>query len=95
MGGWSDDTGAPQMEFLYGGSGDDKIWMVSPGEIALDIFWTDENYGFGGLGNDYLYGTDSADRLNGDFVRNGPIITETDLIGGDDVIKAYGGNDSI
>lgn len=38
VGGWTDDTGAPQIEFFYGGSGDDKIWMVSPGEIPLDTY---------------------------------------------------------
>ena len=30
IGGWADAMGAPQSEFLYGGSGDDKIWLVSP-----------------------------------------------------------------
>ena len=30
IGGWADNMGPPQLEFLYGGSGDDKIWLVSP-----------------------------------------------------------------
>ena len=38
VGGWEDGTMPPQVEFFYGGSGDDKIWMVSPGEIALDTY---------------------------------------------------------
>ena len=38
VGGWADGGGPPQLEFFYGGSGDDKIWLVSPGEIALDTY---------------------------------------------------------
>ena len=32
VGGWADDTGAPQIQKFYGGSGDDKIWFTSPAE---------------------------------------------------------------
>ena len=38
VGGRQVEAGPPQVEFLYGGSGDDKIWLVSPGEIALDTY---------------------------------------------------------
>ena len=38
VGGRQVEAGPPQVELLYGGSGDDKIWLVSPGEIALDTY---------------------------------------------------------
>jgi hypothetical protein len=38
VGGWADDSAPPQVEFFHGGSGDDKIWMVSPGELPLDTY---------------------------------------------------------
>ena len=30
IGGYVDMDGAPSMKFFYGGSGDDRIWAVSP-----------------------------------------------------------------
>ena len=61
VGGW----GSSQIEKLYGGTGDDKIWLVSPEQRSLDVNGSDEAHG--GLGADHLYGTDVADRLIGDF----------------------------
>ena len=48
--------GESQVEKLYGGSGDDKIWLVSPGQRSLDTA-ADANYGYGNDGNDNLYGS--------------------------------------
>ena len=94
VGGRITSPGAPQLEFFYGGSGDDKIWLVSPGEIALDDYGTGS--ALGGLGNDYLYGTDGAEMLAGDeYNKADVVIGEMDLRGGDDVIRAYGGADLI
>ena len=57
--------GATQVDKLYGGSGDDKIWMVSPEKRALEDTAA-KNYGYGGIGNDTIYGTDADDLLLGD-----------------------------
>ena len=57
--------GPAQLEKLYGGSGDDKIWMVSPENRALDIA-ASSNFAYGGIGDDFVYGTDAGDRLAGD-----------------------------
>ena len=38
VGGYEDGTSPPQVEFFHGGSGDDKIWMVSPENRALDVY---------------------------------------------------------
>ena len=46
---------SPMPEKLYGGDGDDKIWLLNPGQYedsAADAF----NYGYGGRGNDIIYG---------------------------------------
>ena len=95
VGGYSDVTGgAPTIKFYFGGSGDDKIWLVSPGEISLDEYGYGKAYG--GIGNDYLYGTDQPDTLLGDeYLKTDADINEMDTRGGDDVIKGYGGIDTI
>ena len=33
------DQGGTQTEFLFGGSGDDKIWMVAPENRALEFYF--------------------------------------------------------
>ena len=56
------------------------------------------DYGYGGQGNDAVYGTDAADVIVGDDY-NKPdtegIIVADDTMGGDDVLKGYGGDDLI
>ena len=64
IGGYADLPGVTQTEYLFGGSGDDKIWMVNPEERSFDV--TTKNYGYGGLGNDFLYGSDYGDLLIAD-----------------------------
>ena len=56
--------GANQIDKLYGGSGDDKIWLVNPEQREFDTYGKD--YGYGGQGNDAIYGTDAADEIFGD-----------------------------
>ena len=82
VGGYGDD----QVDKLAGGSGDDKIWMINPNERHLDIE-DDKNYGYGGVGNDQVYGSDAADQLWGDDFE------ENVLMGGDDFMRGYGGAD--
>ena len=53
-------VGASQVDQLWGGSGDDKIWMINPNQRHLDTA-ADQNYGYGGIGNDSMYGTDGPD----------------------------------
>ena len=49
---------------------------------------------YGGLGNDYLYGTNEGDFLLGDeYIKGDDVIGEMDIRGGDDVVKGYGGDD--
>ena len=49
--------GSQQVEKLYGGSGDDKIWLFSPEQISQD---TAGDYGVGNLGSDQLFGNDGS-----------------------------------
>ena len=52
-------------ERLFGGDGDDKIWLLNPGQYEYG--GTDQvNYGFGGRGNDIIYGDNRASFLYGD-----------------------------
>jgi len=56
-------AGAAQ-EKLYGGDGDDKIWLLNPGQVELvdsDV----KNWGYGGRGNDIIYGTNRAEFMYG------------------------------
>ena len=72
--------------------------MVSPENIALETGMAVSNYGYGNLGDDVIYGTDSLDRLAGDnrFKPNSEdTINAEDLVGGNDKINGYGGNDHI
>jgi Ca2+-binding RTX toxin-like protein len=46
-------------EKLYGGDGDDKIWLLNPGQVELADS-DDTNYGYGGAGNDIIYGDNRA-----------------------------------
>ena len=50
----------------YGEEGDDKIWMINPEQRALAeeplVGW----YGYGGPGNDHMYGSDIGEFLVGD-----------------------------
>ena len=89
--------GATQVEKLYGGPGDDKIWLVNPDERAFETT-VGQNYGYGGLGDDQIYGTDAPDEIFGDDY-NKPnsedVIVAADLVGGNDVLKGYGGVDAI
>ena len=57
--------GSAQIEKLYGGSGDDKIWLVNPEQREFDNVAA-KNYGYGGQGNDFVYGTDGFDLIFGD-----------------------------
>ena len=41
--------------------------MVSPENRALEI--DGRNFGYGGIGNDILYGTDSGDNLVGEYLK--------------------------
>ena len=92
-----------QIDQLFGGSGDDRIWMVNPNQISQDIFVDKiRNYGFGGIGNDYLYGTDSKDVLWGDdrdpnsSNGTGPgNLDVEDTVGGNDFLRGYGQDDKI
>lgn len=82
-------------EYLYGGSGDDKLWAQHPGAV------TDQNqnqYMFGGSGNDWLSGSNQVDFVWGDQrVAN----EDTDGIdwilgrGGDDYLFGGFGDDYI
>lgn len=51
---------------MWGGSGDDKIWLVEPDRRADEVGLQEMDVGYGGVGNDKLYGTDAADTLWGD-----------------------------
>ena len=69
--------------------------MVSPENRALEDTAA-KNYGYGGIGNDTVYGTDAADLLAGDeYSKTDMLINEMDLRGGNDVIRGYGGRDII
>ena len=58
-------------DLLYGGSGDDKIWLVKPEVRALDNATGTANVALGGQGNDKIHGSDGADLIAGDDeVRN-------------------------
>ena len=85
--------GVMQIDRLYGGSGDDKIWLVNPEQREFDTLGKD--YGYGGLGNDYIYGTDAGDEIFGDAYNNpnDESVVADDLEGGDDVLRGYGGDD--
>ena len=94
MGSWTDTNGAPSTKYFHGGSGDDKVWLVSPADIDRDEVANGKAYG--GLGNDNLYGTNLADFLGGDeYIKLNDVIGEMDTRGGDDVIKGYGGDDTV
>ena len=67
VGGW----GPMQVDKLYGGSGDDKIWLINPAQRSLDNVAA-KNYGYGGQGNDFVYGTDGADEIFGDDYKKPP-----------------------
>ena len=101
MGSWTDDMSAPTQKLFHGGSGDDKIWLVSPADIDREVVGGGKGYGggrvYGGLGNDNLYGTnvDDGDLLVGDNEVNYGNITVDSLVGGDDLIKGYGGSDAL
>ena len=89
--------GATQVENLYGGPGDDKIWLVNPDERAFETT-VGQNYGYGGLGDDQIYGTDAPDEIFGDDfnkLNTFDVIVAEDLVGGNDVLKGYGGADAI
>ena len=58
--------GASQIEKLYGGSGNDKIWMTSP-QLRLSDTIASQNYGYGNEGDDQIYGSTAVDQLFGDF----------------------------
>ena len=95
IGGYN-SLGGEQQEFLFGGSGDDKIWMVSPENRALDVYGAPINVGYGNLGDDTIYGTDDFDRLAGDNTLKSSsedTIVADDLVGGNDVINGYAGDD--
>ena len=62
--------------------------MVNPNEIALDVE-DNANYGYGGVGNDQVFGTAGKDQLWGDDK------TVNQLMGGDDLLRGYGGEDII
>ena len=95
IGGYADMPGVTQLEKIYGGSGDDKIWMVNPEERSLETV-DDMNYGYGGLGEDFLYGTDAGDWLAGDlYYKKTYGEDERDIQGGDDVLHGFGGDDRI
>ena len=53
-------------DLLYGGSGDDKIWLVKPEVRALDNDSGFANLAMGGQGNDNIYGSDGFDIIAGD-----------------------------
>ena len=57
--------GASQIEKLYGGTGDDKMWLVNPEQRELDIL-AGQNYGYGGEGSDHIFGTDGNDIIAGE-----------------------------
>ena len=82
-------------EYLYGGSGDDKIWAQQPGEVAANL---GEQYMFGGADNDWLSGSNQQDWIyGGDFETD----EDTDGIdwilgrGGDDYLFGGFGDDYI
>ena len=64
-----------------------------------------QNYGYGGLGSDKMYGSDGPDQLHGDTLDPNPYdagspnaggpIDSVDTEGGADWIKGYGGDDVI
>jgi len=84
-----------QVDNLFGGSGDDKIWMVNPNQRHMDIL-DSKNYGSGNDGNDWLYGTDGNDTLWGDFIDAMPgVLDANDTIGGDDWLQGFKGDDHI
>ena len=51
-------------EKLYGEDGDDKIWMIDPERRGLDTRG-DSSFGYGGSGNDNIYGSSVTDTLSG------------------------------
>ena len=54
------------------------------------------NYGYGGIGNDFVYGSAGADVLVGDnyFKPDDEDVADSeDEIGGDDILKGYEGDD--
>ena len=51
-------------EKLYGEDGDDKIWMIDPEKRGLDTRG-DSSFGYGGSGNDNIYGSSVTDTLSG------------------------------
>ena len=56
------------------------------------------NWGYGGIGNDFLYGSAGADVLVGDNYRkpeNEAVANSEDEIGGNDLLKGYEGDDEI
>ena len=57
--------GTNQIDKLYGGSGDDKIWLINPEEREFDIM-VGQNYGYGGQDDDFVYGSDGNDLIIGD-----------------------------
>ena len=58
--------GVNEKDLLYGGSGDDKIWLVSPAVRSLDNNTALANLALGGQGNDKIYGSDGLDVIAGD-----------------------------
>jgi hypothetical protein len=52
------------IEKLYGGDGDDKIWLLNPGQVELADS-DDKNEAFGGRGNDIIYGTNRRENMYG------------------------------
>ena len=87
--------GPSQVDKLWGGSGDDKIWMINPEQRADDTV-ADTNYGYGNDGNDKLYGSAGPDHLWGDdYDDDADTIATVDVTGGDDWLAGYGGADEI
>ena len=80
------------IEKLWGNDGDDKIWTINPaqrGTFTNQFPDFQENKSYGGRGNDILYGSENDDLfLYGDFA-----VGQLDNVGGDDIIKGYGGDD--
>ena len=101
-GGFNSDSTDYGIERLFGGSGNDTIFMINENQRSLDT-GDKHNYGFGGLGNDKLYGSAGSDVLWGDDEDItlydtdtgdvGAVDKETDLKGGSDWLIGYDGAD--
>ena len=79
---------------MYGGYGDDKIWVINKEQRGMETNGANVAKAYGEHGNDVIFGSDLQDNLQGDFAFTGTG-EDFNFLGGDDVIYGYGGDDRI